>query len=254
MLILPAIDIRRGKCVRLLQGRADQETVYGDNPLETALNWERLGAPMLHVVDLDGAFEGTPQNASLIESILLNVRVPVQVGGGIRSPGTVERYVGAGAARVVLGTIATHNISLVRELAERFPGKISVGIDAKNGLVAVNGWTKGTQIRAADLAREYVDSGIAGVIYTDVARDGMRTGPNVEAVRALAAAVPLAVIASGGVGGIEHIRALAAVGPPALEGVIVGKALYTGDLTLADALAASGASAPASASGSPEGC
>ena len=240
MIVIPAIDIRGGKCVRLLQGRADQQTIYADNPLEIAVNWERLGAPMLHVVDLDGAFEGTPQNASLIESILFNVRVPVQVGGGVRSPATVERYVGAGAARVILGTIAYHNFGLISELAEQYPGKIAIGIDAKGGLVAVDGWVHKTQMRAIDLAREYADSKVAAFIYTDVARDGMLTGPNVEAVRAFAQAVPIPVIASGGVGSVEDIRRLAAV-RPALEGAIVGKALYTGDVFLPDALEAAAA-------------
>ena len=192
---------------------------------------------MLHVVDLDGAFEGTPQNASLIESILFNVHVPVQVGGGVRSPATVERYIGAGAARVILGTIAYHNFGLINELAEKYPGKIAIGIDAKDGWVAVDGWVHTTKFRAIDLAREYAESPIAGFIYTDVARDGMLGGPNVEAIRTFAGAVPIPVIASGGVGRTEQIRALAAMQPP-LEGVIVGKALYTGDILLPDALEA----------------
>ena len=240
MLVIPAIDIRNGKCVRLIQGKADRETVYNDNPLETALKWEQMGAPMLHIVDLDGAFEGTPQNASLIESILFNVHVPVQVGGGIRSPASVEKYLGAGADRVVVGTLAYHNFAFVNEMADKHPGKLVLGLDAKDGMIAVNGWVRKTKITAVELAKEYASCPVAAFVYTDVARDGMLCGPNLPAIAEFARSVDAPVIASGGVQGIQDIRDLLALNQSNVQGVIVGKALYTGDVLLSDALEAAG--------------
>lgn len=238
MIVIPAVDIRNGKCVRLSQGRADQEIVYDDNPLEIAVEWVKKGAPMIHVVDLDGAFEGTPQNSSLIESILLNVHVPVQVGGGIRSPATVERYLSAGAARVILGTMAYHNFGMINDLAKMYPEKIVLGIDAKNGKVAIDGWVHNTKTTAGELAAEYSQVPIAGFVYTDVSRDGMLTGPNLESIAEFCRATAKNVIASGGISSLDDITNLVNLKQSNIEGVIIGKALYAGAFTLDQALQA----------------
>lgn len=244
MRIIPAIDLKNGKCVRLLQGDLAAETVYAEDPVDAARRWEAAGATLLHVVDLQGAVHGEPAHAAVIARILAAVRIPVQVGGGLRDRPTVERALEAGAARVVIGTEAIRNPALVDELCRAAPGRIAVGIDARDGKVAIQGWTETTTIDAVQLARRFEQSGVAAVIFTDIRRDGMQTGPNIEQTRALAAAVRIPVIASGGVGGLEDIRRLLPLEPLGVEGVIVGRALYSGALRFdeAAALAAGGAS------------
>jgi phosphoribosylformimino-5-aminoimidazole carboxamide ribotide isomerase len=234
--IIPAVDIRGGRCVRLWQGRFDAETVYGDDPAAMAERWAFEGAERLHVVDLDGAVEGEPRNHAAVEAILKAVKVPVQVGGGVRDMATIERYVTAGADRVVLGTRAALDSAFVREACARFPGRIVVAVDARDGRVAIRGWVEATNRSALDVTREASQSGATAVLYTDISRDGTQGGPNIEALTAVAGASPTPVIASGGVATTEHVRALAAIS--GVEAAIVGQALYRGALSLRDAMAA----------------
>lgn len=238
MIVIPAIDIRKGKCVRLLQGRMDQETVFSDDPAAMAIRWAGYGAEMLHVVDLDGAVGKTPCNLDPIRSILGSVEVPVQVGGGIRSLEVVAMYAGMGVQRLVIGTEAIRNPKMVKEACREFPGKIVVGIDAKDGMVAIEGWTETTSIRAADLARRFQDDGVAAINFTDIFRDGMQTGPNIDETRRMAEAVRIPVVASGGVSSIDDIRRLLPLEAVGVVGVITGRALYSGSLDLPEAIAA----------------
>ncbi|MBM4123986.1 MAG: 1-(5-phosphoribosyl)-5-[(5-phosphoribosylamino)methylideneamino]imidazole-4-carboxamide isomerase [Nitrospira sp.] len=237
MLVIPAIDLKDGRCVRLTQGDMREETVYSEDPPGMAARWERLGAGMLHVVDLNGAIEGQPKNASLIEAIVKAVSIPVQVGGGIRSLDTVKLYFSLGVSRVVLGTAALQDRRLLDQACAAFPERVLVGIDARNGKVAVRGWTSQSATMAKDLVRSLAGMSLRGVIYTDIARDGMLEGPNLEALREMVECSPLSVIASGGVTRLEDIRGVKSLGPK-VEGAIVGKALYDGKLDLAAALAA----------------
>lgn len=237
MLIIPAIDLKDGRCVRLRQGDWQQETVYSDDPPAMALRWQDLGASLLHVVDLNGAIEGRPANLAQIEAILNAVSVPVQVGGGIRTLDTVRTYLGCGAKRVVMGTAVLQNRSVLEEACELFPERILVGIDAKNGKVAVKGWTAVSDTSAGDLVMTLAGLNLAGVIYTDISRDGMLQGPNLSSLKVFVKDSPVPVIASGGITRIEDIRAIQAL-DPRIEGVIVGKALYDGKLDLKAALAA----------------
>ena len=237
MLIIPAIDLKDGRCVRLRQGDLQQETVYSDDPPAMALRWQDLGASLLHVVDLNGAIEGRPANLAQIEAILNAVSVPVQVGGGIRTLDTVRTYLGCGAKRVVMGTAVLQNRSVLEEACELFPERILVGIDAKNGMVAVKGWTAVSDTSARDLVKTLAGLNLAGVIYTDISRDGMLQGPNLSSLKVFVKDSPVPVIASGGITRIEDIRAIQAL-DPRIEGVIVGKALYDGKLDLKAALAA----------------
>jgi phosphoribosylformimino-5-aminoimidazole carboxamide ribotide isomerase len=241
MIIFPAIDLKDGRCVRLRQGDLAQETVYSDDPAAMARHWAGLGAQWLHVVDLNGAVEGEPRNAPQIEAIVRAVRIPVQVGGGIRSLETIRRYVAAlGVRRVVLGTAALQDRSLLEKATADFPARVLVGIDARGGKVAVKGWTDVSGTTARDLLRTLSGFALAGVIYTDIARDGMLGGPNLEALKEVTVCSSSPVIASGGVTRVEDIRAIRALGSR-VEGVIIGKALYEGKLTLPDAIkAASG--------------
>lgn len=236
MIVIPAVDIRGGRCVRLWQGRFDAETVYGDDPAAMAERWASEGAERLHVVDLDGAVEGAPRNHAAVEAILKAVKIPVQVGGGVREMATIERYVTAGADRVVLGTRAALDAAFVRQACTRFPGQIVVAVDARDGRVAVRGWVEATDRLALDVVREASQAGAAAVLYTDIRRDGTQEGPNIEALVAAAGASPTSVIASGGVATTEHVRALAAI--HGVEAAIVGQALYRGALSLRDAMAA----------------
>ena len=237
MLIIPAIDLKDGKCVRLEQGLMDKDTIFNDNPAAQALEWQNQGAELLHVVDLDGAFAGEPKNKAAVESILKAINIPAQLGGGIRDLATIEAYLSMGLSRVIIGTAAQRNPELVKEACKKFPGRIVVGIDAKNGQVAVQGWAEVTDITAVELARKFEDCGVTAIIYTDISRDGMLQGPNLEATKALAEAVAIPVIASGGVSSLADIENLLAIEQSGISGVITGKAVYTGAIRLAEAIA-----------------
>lgn len=237
MIVIPAIDLKEGKCVRLEQGEMDRDTVFSDNPAEQALKWQQAGAELLHLVDLDGAFAGEPKNKGAIEAILAAISIPAQLGGGIRDIATIEAYLSLGLSRVIIGTAAQRNPELVVEACRKFPGRIVVGIDAKNGMVAVQGWAEVTGITAVDLARKFEDCGVSAIIYTDISRDGMMAGPNIEATRALAEAIAIPVIASGGVSSLADIENLMAIEASGVSGTITGKAIYTGAIDLSEAIA-----------------
>lgn len=234
MLIIPAIDLKDGKCVRLRQGKFSEVTVYYDNPEEAALRWQRDGAKVLHVVDLDGAKEGEIKNLQSIEKIRKAFSGEIEVGGGIREFKDIEKLLSLGIDRVILGTVAVQNPQFVKEASHRFPGRIIVGIDAKDGLVAVKGWVEITKTKAIDLARMLEEYRIWGIIYTDIMRDGMLTGPNIEATKTLVEALKVPVIASGGVSSLEDLKKLSQI--PKLWGVITGKAIYTGAIDLKEAI------------------
>jgi phosphoribosylformimino-5-aminoimidazole carboxamide ribotide isomerase len=236
MIVIPAIDLKDGRCVRLEQGLMERDTVFCDNPAEQALEWQRQGAELLHIVDLNGAFDGVPRNRASIEEIAKAVTIPTQLGGGIRDLSTVAAYLELGISRVILGTIAQKNPELVKEACRLFPGRIVVGIDAKNGMVAVQGWAEVTDMSAVDLAKKFEGYGVAAIIYTDISRDGMLSGPNIDATRQLAESVGIPVIASGGVSTLKDIEDLMAIEANGVVGVITGKAIYTGSIKLAEAL------------------
>jgi phosphoribosylformimino-5-aminoimidazole carboxamide ribotide isomerase len=236
MLIIPAIDLKEGKCVRLEQGLMDKATVYSDDPATTAKHWEAQGAELLHVVDLNGAFAGVPKNLDAIKAIRSAVKMPIEVGGGIRDMATIRTLVSIGIDRVILGTAAIENPAFVQEACREFPDKIIVGIDAKDGLVAIKGWAEVTKVKAVDLARQMQDYGVMAIIYTDIKRDGMLSGPNIEATKALAEALHIPVIASGGVSTMKDIENLLTVRYSGVSGVITGKAIYSGSLNLRDAI------------------
>ncbi len=237
MLIIPAIDLKEGNCVRLEQGEMNRDTVFSDNPAEQALVWQRAGAELLHIVDLDGAFAGIPKNRSAITAILNAISIPAQLGGGIRDIATIEAYLLLGLSRVIIGTAAQRNPELVVEACNKFPGRIVVGIDAKNGMVAVQGWAELTGVTAVELARRFEDCGVAAIIYTDISRDGMMAGPNIDATRALAEAISIPVIASGGVSSLKDIKNLIDIEQSGVNGVITGKAIYSGAINLNEAIA-----------------
>jgi len=236
MIIIPAVDIKNGKCVRLLQGRMEDETVYSDDPHAMASRWARLGAKLIHVIDLDGAFAKAPQNTESIRKILQSVNVPIQLGGGIRNEKTVNMYLEMGIRRVIIGTGAIKKPAFVKKVCKAFPGQIVVGIDARNGKVAIDGWTQTTRTEAIELAKAFEDCGVAAINFTDIHRDGMQTGPNLDATRQLAEAVSIPVVASGGVSSIADIKNLLPLEAAGVTGVIVGKALYSGTLDLKAAL------------------
>lgn len=236
MLIIPAIDIRGGKCVRLFQGDYEKETVYGEDPTAMAQRWIDEGARFLHVVDLDGAREGVPKNMAMIRAIVEKSSVPVQVGGGIREFAAVEHYLSFGVRRVILGTAAYADPHFLREACARWPGRVAVGIDAKVGRVAISGWVRETEVLAVDLARRCQDLGTSAIIYTDILRDGTQKGPNLQATREVARALKIPLIASGGVSTIEDVDALRPLENEGVEGVIVGRALYAGTLNLSQAI------------------
>lgn len=237
MILYPAIDLKDGKAVRLLRGDMDKATVFNDDPAAQALEFVAQGCEWLHLVDLNGAFAGEPVNAAAVEAILEQTKTPTQLGGGIRDMATIEMWLGKGLSRVILGTVAVERPELVREAARAFPEQVAVGIDAKDGRVATKGWAEVTQVDAVDLARSYEDAGVAAIIYTDINRDGAMQGPNVEATAALANAVTIPVIASGGVSSIKDLKALRDCGAP-LNGAISGRALYDGAIDLKAALEA----------------
>ncbi|MBW2475796.1 MAG: 1-(5-phosphoribosyl)-5-[(5-phosphoribosylamino)methylideneamino]imidazole-4-carboxamide isomerase [Deltaproteobacteria bacterium] len=237
MIVIPAIDLKDGKCVRLEQGLMERDTVYSDDPAAMALHWQSEGGELLHLVDLDGAFAGKPKNQDAIKAIVDTISIPLELGGGIRDLQTIEAYLDLGVGRVILGTVAKEQPSLVAEACRAFPGRIVVGIDAKEGLVAVRGWAEVNEKKAAELAQEMEAFGVAAIIYTDIARDGMMQGPNLEATKALAEAISIPVIASGGVSRLEDIHNLLAIESSGIEGVITGKAIYSGALNLREAIA-----------------
>ena len=240
MEIIPAVDIRGGRCVRLDQGDYERETVFADDPVAVAQRWEKAGARRLHVVDLDGARDGKPQNEDVIRRVLEAVSVAVQVGGGVRDVSVIDRYVKAGADRVAMGTAAVKDQTTLVNAVSLFRGRIIVGVDARDGMVATEGWRETSAVRALDLVRQLSEFGVERIFYTDIARDGMLGGPNFPAIQEVVEHVaglpsPMAVIASGGVSAVEHIERLRLIG---VEGVIIGKALYTGALDISEALAA----------------
>ncbi|MEI2807165.1 1-(5-phosphoribosyl)-5-[(5-phosphoribosylamino)methylideneamino]imidazole-4-carboxamide isomerase [Albidovulum sp.] len=234
MILYPAIDLKDGQCVRLLHGEMDKATVFGDDPAAQAAAFAAAGCEWLHLVDLNGAFAGQPVNAAAVEAILARVRLPVQLGGGIRDMGTIEMWLARGLARVILGTVAVEDPALVRTAARAFPGRVAVGIDARGGRVATRGWAEETDVMVTDLARSFEDAGVAAIIYTDILRDGAMTGPNIEATAALARAVAIPVIASGGVASLADLIALRDTG--IIAGAISGRALYDGAIDLVEAL------------------
>ena len=236
MILYPAIDLKDGQCVRLLRGDMDRATVFGDDPAAQARAFQAAGCEWLHLVDLDGAFAGRPVNSDAVEAILAAVSIPVQLGGGIRDMDTIARWLDKGLARVILGTVAVEDPDLVREAATAFPGRIAVGIDARGGRVATRGWAEETAVSARGLAQSFEDAGVAAIIYTDIERDGAMAGPNIAATEALARAVTIPVIASGGVSSMADLEALRATG--VIAGAISGRALYDGAIDLGRALGA----------------
>ena len=237
MILFPAIDLKQGQAVRLRRGEMASATVFNEDPVAQAEAFVAAGFQWLHVVDLDGAFAGRSENRATVEAILAAVEVPVQLGGGIRDLAGVEGWLAAGLRRVILGTAAVKDPDLVRAACKAFPGRVAVGLDAREGRVAVEGWAQASEVRALDLAQKFEDAGVAAIIYTDIDRDGMLVGLNVEATVALAKSVSIPVIASGGLAGIEDLRRLVAAEEPGIEGAICGRALYDGRLDAAEALA-----------------
>jgi len=236
MIIIPAVDLKDGKCVRLSQGRMDQETVYSENPVEMAKQWESKGAERLHVVDLNGAVAGKPFHRSLIVEMVHTLRIPVEIGGGIRDMNTIEDYLHAGAGWVILGTAAIRNPDLLKEACRKFPGQMILGVDARGGKASVEGWKEAASMEAIELAKRFEETGLSAIIFTDIERDGMGTGLNFESTRNLSRSTSIPVIASGGVSRIEDIEQLMALEPDGVIGVITGRALYAGSLDFEEAI------------------
>ena len=236
MILYPAIDLKDGQAVRLVHGDMEQSTVFNDDPAAQAMSFVNAGCEWLHLVDLNGAFAGTPVNAAPVEAILKTCKVPTQLGGGIRDMATIEAWLDKGLTRVILGTVAVENPDLVREAARVFPNQVAVGIDARNGRVATKGWAEETDVMVTDLAKSFEDAGVAAIIYTDIMRDGAMGGPNIEATADLARAVSIPVIASGGVSSLADLNALKAT--EVISGAISGRALYDGAIDLSEALKA----------------
>jgi phosphoribosylformimino-5-aminoimidazole carboxamide ribotide isomerase len=237
MLVIPAIDLRNGKCVRLVEGKIENETIYSDEPAEMAKKWEGLGARFLHLVDLDGAFAGEPRNAHAVKAILNALSIPAELGGGIRDMKTISFYLEMGIKRVILGTAAIANPKLIEEACREFGGdRIVLGVDAKDGMVAIHGWDATVTKTAVELAQEMKHLGVERIIYTDINRDGTLKGPNLESTKEMAVETGLRVIASGGISGLNDILAVKELEPFGVDSVITGKALYDGRLNLADAL------------------
>jgi phosphoribosylformimino-5-aminoimidazole carboxamide ribotide isomerase len=237
LILFPAIDLKDGQCVRLKLGEMDQATVFNDDPADQAARFERQGFKYLHIVDLNGAFAGKPVNGAAVDAILKTVKMPVQLGGGIRDLATIERWLGKGIRRVILGTIAVRDPALVREACKKFPGRVAVGIDAKGGKVAVEGWAETSELTAIDLAKRFEDAGVAAIIYTDIDRDGVLKGLNLPSTAELARSTKIPVIASGGLASIADIKDLLRPEYRMLEGAITGRALYDGRIDPKEALA-----------------
>ncbi|GAB4242431.1 MAG: 1-(5-phosphoribosyl)-5-[(5-phosphoribosylamino) methylideneamino]imidazole-4-carboxamide isomerase [Stanieria sp.] len=240
MEIIPAIDLLEGKCVRLYQGDYDRSQVFNENPVEVALHWVEQGATRLHLVDLDGAKQGKSVNLNVIEAITAAIPIPVQVGGGLRDRFAVSNVLNLGVQRAILGTVAVEQPELVTQLAQEFPGQIVVGIDARDGLVATRGWLETSEVAATELAQRMAQQGAAAIIYTDIHRDGTLSGPNLPALRELANAIDIPVIASGGVSSLTDLLSLLALESLGVTGAIVGRAIYTGDVNLKEAVQAVG--------------
>jgi len=236
MIVIPAIDLKDGRCVRLSQGRMDQESVYSENPVGMAKHWESKGAARLHLVDLNGAVAGRPIHRALIEEITRSVHIPVEIGGGIRDAETIEGYLSSGVEWVILGTAALRNRPLIEEACQRFPGKVILSIDARAGKVAIQGWNEIVPLEAIDLLKQVEGMGLSAIVFTDIERDGMGMGLNWEMTRALSQATSIPVIASGGVSRLEEIEHLRDLAPDRIIGVIVGRALYTGQIDLEEAI------------------
>ena len=236
MIVIPAVDLKDGRCVRLSQGRMDQEAVYSEHPAEMAKHWESKGAARLHVVDLNGAVTGKPAHRSFVREISQSVQIPIEVGGGIRDLSTIEDYLSSGVRWVILGTAAFQNRSLIEEACHRFPERVILGIDAKGGKVAIQGWNEVVSLEATDLAKQFEGMGLSAVIFTDIERDGIGTGLNFQSTRELARSTAIPVIASGGVSRIEDIEHIMEFEPDGIIGVIVGRALYTGQVDLEEAI------------------
>lgn len=236
MIIIPAVDLKDGRCVRLSQGRMDQESVYSDHPIDMARRWESEGAERLHVVDLNGAMNGRPIHRPLVKEISQAVRIPIEVGGGIRDMTAIEDYLSSGVAWVVLGTAAFQNPALIEQACHRFPERVILGIDAKGGKVAIRGWNEMVSLAAIDLLKQYEGMGLSAIIFTDIERDGMRTGVNIQSTKSLARSTSIPVIASGGVSRIEDVEHLLELEQDGVIGVIVGRALYTGSVKLEEAI------------------
>ncbi|ANE53964.1 MULTISPECIES: 1-(5-phosphoribosyl)-5-[(5-phosphoribosylamino)methylideneamino]imidazole-4-carboxamide isomerase [Methylomonas] len=235
MLLIPAIDLKEGKCVRLRQGRMEDDTVFSDDPVAVAGRWVEAGAKRLHLVDLDGAFAGKPKNADVIHAIVeAYPQVPVQIGGGIRDEDTIQAYLEAGVQYVIIGTKAVSEPHFVRDVSIEFPGHIIIGLDARDGKVAIDGWSKLSRHDVIDMAQKFESNGVAAIIYTDISRDGMMQGVNVEATAKLASSVHIPVIASGGITNLDDIRALGAVAHEGIMGAITGRAIYEGTLDFAE--------------------
>jgi phosphoribosylformimino-5-aminoimidazole carboxamide ribotide isomerase len=235
--IIPAIDLKGGNCVRLEQGEMGRDTLFSTHPAEVARQWESLGSKMLHIVDLEGAVAGRPQNQDAIHQILRSVSISLQLGGGIRNLQTIEHYLSSGVKRVVLGTIAHQQPSLLKEACRKFPHQIVVSIDARDGKVAIEGWKETTAERATDLIKSLEDKGVEAIVFTDIKRDGMMSGPNIKSIKEMADATHIPLIASGGVTTLSHIKELIELGDCGIEGVIIGRALYEGSIDLREALA-----------------
>ncbi|MDO9573424.1 MAG: 1-(5-phosphoribosyl)-5-[(5-phosphoribosylamino)methylideneamino]imidazole-4-carboxamide isomerase [Candidatus Contubernalis sp.] len=236
MEVIPAIDLKGGKCVRLFQGRADRETVYYENPLEVALMWEEKGAQRLHLVDLDGAFQGSPMNKEVIKKIAAALKIPIQMGGGIREEETVAELFSLGISKAIIGTAAVDNPDLVERLVKVYGDRIMVGVDAQDGMVAVKGWVESSSLSGLDLVKKMEQAGVKEVVYTDISRDGTLQGPNFDATREIAENTKVKIIASGGVSSLEDIKIARELEGIGISGIIVGQALYTGKFTLEEAL------------------
>jgi phosphoribosylformimino-5-aminoimidazole carboxamide ribotide isomerase len=236
LIIIPAVDLKEGRCVRLSQGRMDQESVYSEHPVEMAKHWESKGAERLHLVDLNGAMMGKPIHRSLVKEITQSLRIPIEVGGGIRDIATIEDYLSSGVGWVILGTAAFQNRSFVEEACQQFPERVIVGIDARGGRVAIRGWNEVVSLDAVDMAKQFEGKGLSAIIFTDIERDGMSTGVNFESTRRLSRSTSIPVIASGGVSRMEDIEHLLELESEGVIGVIVGRALYTGQIELEEAI------------------
>lgn len=236
MEVIPAVDLKGGRCVRLRQGRMDDETVFSEDPTAMALKWESMGAGRLHVVDLDGAVGGKPANAPAIQAICRALSIPVQLGGGVRDLAGLERTLELGVDRVILGTLAAKDPEAALQAARKHPGRVVIGIDARDGMVAVAGWTETSKLHFLDLAARFADPAVAAIIFTDIARDGMHTGPNLDSTKQLCQAVSTPIIAAGGVHDLDDLRRLKEMEPLGLAGAITGRAIYEGTLDLAQAL------------------